>query len=161
MAGKRDGMPMIERVRLSMADGSDCPARHCWVADAVDRSGHKGPGLLVEWRRAAAGPGWQGLVVYAAQLRPGGWAVVEEWVDESLLTPDLSRSPCRASAKKLSYCLPPSHRIKMSATHVELMATPTVKMTRPGRSRRFCIMDGTVGGHDHSCLGLRRHLYFR
>ena len=48
---------------------------------------------------------------------------------------------CRASAKKLPYCLPPSHRIKMSATHVELMATPMVKMMRPGRSRWFCIME--------------------
>jgi hypothetical protein len=49
---------------------------------------------------------------------------------------------CRASANKLPYCLPPSHRIKMSATHVELMATPTVKMMRPGRSRWFSIMEG-------------------
>jgi hypothetical protein len=50
--------------------------------------------------------------------------------------------PCRAPAKKLPYCLPPSHRIKMSATHVELIAIPMVKMMRPGRSRWFCIMDG-------------------
>jgi hypothetical protein len=87
MAGKRDGMPMIERVRLSAVDGHNCPARHCWVADPADRSGHKRADLLVEWRRAPAGPGWQGLIVYAAQPRPGRWAVVEEWVDESLLTP--------------------------------------------------------------------------
>ena len=89
--GSRDWWPVTARslgvVRLSAADGPDCRARHCWVADPADRSGQKRPGLLVEWRRAAAGPGWQGLVVYAAQLRPGRWAVVEEWVDESLLTP--------------------------------------------------------------------------
>jgi len=26
-------------------------------------------------------------VVYAAQLRPGSWVMVEEWTAESLLTP--------------------------------------------------------------------------
>ena len=68
----------VERVHLS-ADGRDCPARHCWsYPDPADRSGHKQLDLLVEWRRASTGPGWQGLVVYAAQLRPGRWAVVEE-----------------------------------------------------------------------------------
>src|SRR5450432_725399 len=85
-AGRRDRMPMIERVRLS-AGGLECPARHCWVADPADRSGEKRPSLLVEWRRLPAGPGWQGLVIYAAQLRPGRWAMVEEWVNQSLLTP--------------------------------------------------------------------------
>jgi hypothetical protein len=87
MGNRRDRPPMRERVRQTSAHGRDCPARHCWVADPADGSGQKRPGLLMEWRRAAAGPGWQGRVIYAAQLRPGRWAVVEEWVDESLLTP--------------------------------------------------------------------------
>jgi hypothetical protein len=42
----------------------------------------------------------------------------------------------------------------MSVTHVELMVTPTVNMMRPGRSRRFCIMDGTVEGDDPSVTGV-------
>lgn len=42
------------------------------------------PGLLLEWRRA--GHLWEGRVVYAAQLRPGRWATVEEWVPAELLT---------------------------------------------------------------------------
>ena len=29
----------------------------------------------------------QGRVLYIAELRAGRWAVVEEWVDEALLTP--------------------------------------------------------------------------
>jgi len=89
MVGRRDRVPMHERVARSPAssDSSGCPARHCWVADPADQSGQKRPGLLVEWRRADAGTGWQGRVVYAAELRGGRWAVVEEWMDESLLTP--------------------------------------------------------------------------
>lgn len=80
---------MSERVAPSAArSGSgQCPARHCWVADPADRAATKRPGLLVEWRRADAGSAWQGRVVYAAQLRAGRWALVEEWIDESLLTP--------------------------------------------------------------------------
>lgn len=78
---------MVERVRLGGGHDGVCPARHCWVADPADRSGRKRPGLLVEWRRASAGRGWQGRVIYAAQLRTAGWSVVEEWVDEALLAP--------------------------------------------------------------------------
>jgi hypothetical protein len=87
-------MPMSERVRLGdrTADGSPvangrdgCPARHCWVGDAVDDAGVKRPGLLVEWRETRAG--WEGRVVYVAGLRPGSWSVVEEWLPASYLTP--------------------------------------------------------------------------
>jgi hypothetical protein len=84
MGGHR-GIPMSRRVALSSVPGEDCPARHCWVADAVDASGVKRPGLLVEWR--AVPGGWEGRVVYAAQLRSGGWALVEEWLPATLLAP--------------------------------------------------------------------------
>jgi hypothetical protein len=76
---------MSRRVELSSGSFDDCPARHCWVADAVDNEGVKRPGLLVEWRAAAAG--WEGRVIYVARVRAGGWAVVEEWVVAALLTP--------------------------------------------------------------------------
>lgn len=92
MAGgmtRRDRPPMSERVGLGPGRPRrppDCPARHCWVADAADGAGTKRPGLLVEWRRAPDGGGWEGRVVYAAELRSGRWALVEEWVPASLLT---------------------------------------------------------------------------
>jgi hypothetical protein len=44
------------------------------------------PGLLLEWRKDAGGC-WEGRVVYAAELRPGRWATVEEWLSEGLLDP--------------------------------------------------------------------------
>ena len=88
------GVPLSERVRPTtsapeppppeLAGGADCPARHCWVADA-DRHGVKRPGLLVEWRAGEAG--WEGRVVYAASLRPGRWCLVEEWLPAPRLTP--------------------------------------------------------------------------
>ncbi len=45
----------------------------------------KRPGLLVEWRQDDVR--WEGRVVYAAQLRPGVWVTVEEWLPAALLTP--------------------------------------------------------------------------
>lgn len=60
------------------------PGRHCWVSLPVDGP-HPSPGLLVEWRRGERGR-WEGRVVYVAQLRPGRWSVVEEWVASELLT---------------------------------------------------------------------------
>lgn len=92
--GRQGGLPMSQRVRLGgraldeprARDGQDgCPARHCWVADAVDGVGVKRPGLLVEWRETRAG--WEGRVVYVAGLRPDAWSVVEEWLPASFLTP--------------------------------------------------------------------------
>jgi hypothetical protein len=89
--GGRGGIPMSRRVRLSSTSAGlpgvpdECPARHCWVAGAVDDAGTKRPGLLVEWRSGA--DGWEGRVVYAALLRPGGWLLVEEWLPSSLLSP--------------------------------------------------------------------------
>ena len=88
------GVPLSERVRVGAAASVPvapdrasevCPARHCLVADAVDGHGVKRPGLLVEWRQVRAG--WEGRVVYAAQLRPDTWMLVEEWLPAALLTP--------------------------------------------------------------------------
>jgi hypothetical protein len=93
--GKRGtGVPLAQRVRpgkpvsAAEADAAPpdrCPARHCWVAEAVDDVGVKRPGLLVEWR--AVGSRWEGRVVYAARLRRDAWVLVEEWVPAELLTP--------------------------------------------------------------------------
>jgi hypothetical protein len=82
------GIPLVDRVRGTGSAGTadSCPARHCWVSGAADDRGVKRPGLLVEWRRTDAGD-WQGRVVYAAELRPGEWALVEEWLPSALLTP--------------------------------------------------------------------------
>jgi hypothetical protein len=83
--GRRGGVPMVQRVRSAGPPSyDDCPARHCWVADAVDEQGVKRPGLLVEWRRGDGG--WEGRVVYVAQVRPGRWVLVEEWVAAAQLT---------------------------------------------------------------------------
>jgi hypothetical protein len=76
---------MARRVRLAAGGHDECPARHCWVSGAVDDLGVKRPGLLVEWRAAASG--WEGRVLYAAELRAGQWAVVEEWLPAALLSP--------------------------------------------------------------------------
>jgi hypothetical protein len=91
--GKRgSGVPLAQRVRAGQevpvaerAAADACPARHCWVAEAVDGLGVKRPGLLVEWR--AVDRRWEGRVVYVARLRPGAWVVVEEWLPAELLTP--------------------------------------------------------------------------
>ena len=82
MVKRGSGIPLRDRVRtggvpLGAAPlGPRCPARHCWVADAVDGDGEKRPGLLLE-----------GLVVYAARIRPHGWGLVQEWIPAELLTP--------------------------------------------------------------------------
>lgn len=92
MSKRGSGVPLGERRRpgdqppTSPRPPDDCPARHCWVADAVDRLGVKRPGLLVEWRRTPTA--WQGRVLYAASLRPGEWVLVEEWLPAELITPD-------------------------------------------------------------------------
>jgi hypothetical protein len=88
------GIPLHERVRGTPpgpppADPrptppTACPARHCWIALPVDGS-HPRPGLLLEWRRGELGR-WEGRVVYAAELRPGRWSLVEEWVPAELLS---------------------------------------------------------------------------
>ena len=89
------GIPLRDRVRVGgtsprapvrvTTPGPVCPARHCWVADAVDGDGEKRPGLLLEWRQRDRR--WEGLVVYAARVRTHGWGLVQEWVPAELLTP--------------------------------------------------------------------------
>lgn len=92
MSKRGHGIPLGERRRPGAVDppapepsAAECPVRHCWVSDAVDARGVKRPGLLVEWRRAPFG--WEGRVVYAATLRTGDWALVEEWLPADVLTP--------------------------------------------------------------------------
>ncbi|MGH3334059.1 MAG: hypothetical protein ACRDPJ_22420 [Nocardioidaceae bacterium] len=68
----------------SADDLAECPARHCWVVDSLD--GAKRAALLLTWRRATVGGGWEGRVVYLAKLRTGiEWTVVEEWVPAACL----------------------------------------------------------------------------
>ncbi|GGD10676.1 hypothetical protein [Nocardioides daphniae] len=92
--GRGAGIPLKGRVRVDSTDrstsrpaaaaaGPEHPGRHCWVSVPVDAA-HPRPGLLLEWRRA--GHLWEGRVVYLAQLRPGRWATVEEWIPAELLT---------------------------------------------------------------------------
>ena len=45
----------------------------------------------MEWRRTERGR-WEGRVVYVAELRPGAWATVEEWVPAELLAPSEARA---------------------------------------------------------------------
>ena len=78
------GPTMAERVAASKPKPPACPAKHCWVADALDFRGVKRPGLLVEWRRTDGE--WFGRVVYVAEVRTGTWATVKEWLPASLLT---------------------------------------------------------------------------
>ena len=54
------------------------------MAVPVDGS-HPRPGLLLEWRKVERGR-FEGLVTYAALLRPGRWTTVTEWVPAELLT---------------------------------------------------------------------------
>jgi hypothetical protein len=90
--GRGTGVPLRDRVRAgdapraNDADGPQAyPGRHCWISVPVDGVQPR-PGLLMEWRKAERGR-WEGRVVYVAELRPGAWATVEEWVPAELLAP--------------------------------------------------------------------------
>jgi hypothetical protein len=90
------GVPMSQRVAAGRpadpalpAPVEECPARHCWVLDPADGRHVRRPGLLVEWCQGGPG-GWEGRVVYAAQLRPGEWMTLEEWVPATLVRPATS-----------------------------------------------------------------------
>ena len=86
----RGGVPLHARTRPTPdpptvpASFDAGPAKHCWVRAPVD-AGPTRPGLLLEWRKSAGGR-WEGRVVYAAQLRPGEWITVEEWLAADLLS---------------------------------------------------------------------------
>lgn len=96
MTRRGAGVPLRDRVRRDPAAAAPHPdapvdpsggGRHCWVLDAADRRGVKRAGLLLEWRRSAADGTWEGRVVYAAELRAGRTALVEEWLPAALLEP--------------------------------------------------------------------------
>ena len=83
------GLPLHARSRAGAASAPvsgppPCPVKHCWVVAPVDGAGRR-PGLLLEWRKTPEGR-WEGRVSYAAELRPGRWATVEEWLASELLS---------------------------------------------------------------------------
>ena len=86
----RGGVPLHARARTGSeppalpSPDTPGPAKHCWVRAPVD-AGAPRPGLLLEWRKDGDS-GWEGRVVYAAELRPGQWATVQEWVAADLLS---------------------------------------------------------------------------
>ncbi len=88
--GSGSGVPLRDRVRAGTpapappVEAGEDPSRHCWVSAPVDGTKSR-PGLLVEWRRVDNGR-WEGRVVYVAELRPGRWSLVEEWVPAELLS---------------------------------------------------------------------------
>jgi len=93
--GRGTGIPLRDRVRgdAPVADQAGLPSypgRHCWISVPVDGIQPR-PGLLMEWRKGERGR-WEGRVVYVAELRPGAWATVEEWVPAELLAPSEMRS---------------------------------------------------------------------
>jgi hypothetical protein len=97
MSRSTGGVPLRDRVRRDTRPGPDVgprgpvdragEGRHCWVLDAADRHGVKRAGVLLEWRRSVVDGTWEGRVAYAAELRPGRTALVEEWVPAALLEP--------------------------------------------------------------------------
>lgn len=92
--GSGSGVPLRDRVRGASTPApaapptpaGDHPGRHCFVSLPVDGSRPR-PALLVEWRRVDNGR-WEGRVAYVAELRPGRWGLVEEWVPAELLSAD-------------------------------------------------------------------------
>lgn len=98
--GRGSGIPLRDRVRVDQPrDRTDTkktqlpsPGRHCWITLPAD-AGEPRLGLLLRWEHRSAG--WAGEVVYSAQLRPGEWATVTEWLASHLLTtspPDVTSS---------------------------------------------------------------------
>ncbi|MGI8523066.1 MAG: hypothetical protein ACR2K3_07115 [Nocardioides sp.] len=74
MNRRSDRPTLAERIHgTSTGDDDASPVKPCWVTDRHGRL----PGLLIEWRRTAAG--WQGRVVRPV-LERDRWVVVEEWL---------------------------------------------------------------------------------
>lgn len=69
-----------QRRQPTPAETTDAPppTRHCWYDGPHGRQA----ALLLEWRRV--GGGWSGRIAVAVP-DPGGWALVEMWVDAGLL----------------------------------------------------------------------------
>jgi hypothetical protein len=86
--GHGSGVPLKDRARAAESSPvrtpTPYPGRHCLVTVPVDGSQSR-PGLLLEWRRTDGG--WEGRVVYVAELRSGKFATVEEWLRSALLEP--------------------------------------------------------------------------
>jgi hypothetical protein len=90
--GYRRGVPLGERPVETGAAPVPAPPnaaarrppvrRHCWVRGVAGAPGPH-PGLLVEWRRGAAG--WEALVVYAVDDH-GAVTLVQQWLASSLVT---------------------------------------------------------------------------
>lgn len=56
------------------------PVKHCWYDGPHGRQA----ALLLEWRRLDGH--YRGRIAVAA-LEPDGWAIVEMWVEQGMLTP--------------------------------------------------------------------------
>lgn len=84
------GVPLGERRRPGEPsphpDQPTQPARHCWLTlGAPDGLPGARPALLLEWRRTDP-TGWEGRVVYLAQVRAGRWSLIDEWLPGDLLS---------------------------------------------------------------------------
>jgi hypothetical protein len=73
-----DRIPLHERIHGTPPGADPGPVKCCWVHGPDGRQ----PGLLLEWRRTAAG--WQGRVVHPV-LQGQRWVVVEDWMAADLL----------------------------------------------------------------------------
>jgi hypothetical protein len=80
MSRRADAWIAAERLR-HMNPTEPAPVKRCWVLE----DGGRQPGLLLEWRRTAAG--WQGRVVHPVR-HSSGWVVVEDWMTADLLEAD-------------------------------------------------------------------------
>ena len=95
MGRRGDGPTLAERSAAAApaATAQDAPGRtrpvvrrHCWVHGLTEAPG-RWPGLLVEWRQAAGGAGWEGRVVYVVARGTAGPVVVEAWLAAPHLSP--------------------------------------------------------------------------
>lgn len=86
--GRGAGIPLHQRHNPSQRRSGaarDLSPRHCWVDLGAD-GGQRTPGLVLDWRRSAAGA-WEGRTVYTRPGRVGEWALIEEWLPGELLRP--------------------------------------------------------------------------